>query len=107
MSIHSGFSAARAVDWALETFADDDLTPSVAGGNMFKTATANAGAINVTMFDDGVEGQVIFIISSNPANASTIVDGGDLLLTANWVDGADKTLVLVFDGADWFEIARI
>lgn len=89
------------------TFGNNDLTPTVAGGNVFKTATAHGAARNITMFDNGEEGQVIFIISSNPANATTIVDGGNLHLTANWTDGADKTLTLVFDNTDWFEIARV
>lgn len=91
----------------MATFDDDDLTPSVSGGNVFKTATGHGAARDITMFDDGVEGQVIYIISSNPANASTIKDGGDLLIAGDWVDGAEKTLVLVFDGADWYELARI
>lgn len=89
------------------TFDDDDLTPSVLGGNVFKTATAHGATRNITMFDDGDDGQIIVIISSNPANATTIVDGGNLHLTANWVDGVDKTLTLVFDGTDWFELARV
>lgn len=89
------------------TFGNNDLTPSVSGGNVFKTATAHGAARNITMFDGGLNGQVIFIISSNPANATTIVDGGNLLISGNWVDGAEKTLVLIFDGSDWFEICRI
>jgi len=99
---HSGFAYYRII-----TFDNDDLTPSVAGGCVFKTATGHGAGRNITMFDDGVAGQVIYIISSNPANATTIVDGGDLLISGNWVDGAEKTLVLIFDGADWFEICRI
>jgi len=92
---------------AMATFDDDDLTPSVLGGTVFKTATGHGAARDISMFDDGVVGQKITIISSNPANATTIKDAGDLLLTADWVDGADKTLELVFDGADWYEVARI
>ena len=99
---HSGFAYQRII-----TFGNDDLTPSVAGGCVFKTATAHGAARNITMFDGGVAGQVIYIISSNPANATTIVDGGDLLIGGDWIDGAEKTLVLIFDGADWYEICRI
>lgn len=102
VEIHSGFAYQRII-----TFGNDDLTPSVIGGNVFKTATTHGAARNITMFNDGVAGQVIYIISSNPANATTIVDGGNLLLTANWVDGADKTLTLIFDGTNWYEIARV
>ena len=74
---------------------------------MFKTATGHGAARNITMFNDGVAGQVIYIISSNPGNATTIVDGGNLLINGNWVDGAEKTLVLIFDGTNWYEICRI
>ncbi len=99
---HSGFAYNRII-----TFDDDDLTPSVIGGNVFKTATGHGAARNITMFNDGVAGQIIYIISSDPANATTIVDGGNLLISANWVDGSEKTLVLAFDGTNWYEICRI
>lgn len=90
----------------IDTFDDDDLTPSVAGRHKFKTATGHGAGRNITMFDDGYDGQEIEIISSNPANATTIVDGGNLLINGNWVDGAEKTLKLLFDGTNWYEIAR-
>lgn len=88
------------------TFANDDLTPSVATGNIFKTATGHGAAKDITMFDEGYNGQIITIISSNPANATTIKDGGNLLIGGDWVDGAEKTLKLVFDGTNWYEISR-
>jgi len=91
----------------LITFYDNDLTPSVAGSNVFLTAILHGGARDISMFDDGVEGQRIIIISSNPGNPTTIKDAGDLLLTADWTDGANKTLELVFDGADWRELSRV
>lgn len=98
---HSGFAYDRII-----TFDDDELTPSVWEGCVFKTATAHGAARNITMFNDGVTGQVIYIISSNPVNATTIVDGGNLLINGNWTDGAEKTLVLIFDGTNWYEICR-
>ncbi len=98
---HSGFAYYRII-----TLGNDDLTPTVGIGGIFKTATAHGAARNITMFDDGVAGQVIFIISSNPANATTIVDGGNLLINGDWTDAADKTLTLVFDGVNWYELGR-
>lgn len=103
---HSGF-AYMGYYGGIDTFGNNDLTPSVIRGNVFKTATGHAAPRNITMFDDGVIGQVIFIISSNPANATTIVDGGNLHISGNWTDGADKTLTLIFDGTNWYEISRI
>ena len=102
VELHSGFAYDE-----IFVFGDNDLTPSVAKGCVFKTATGHAAPRNITMFDNGVAGQVIYIISSNPANATTIVDGGNLLISGNWTDGADKTLTLIFDGTDWYEISRI
>lgn len=105
---HSGFKLlGPAICKNVATFGNDDTTPSISGGNIFKTATGHAGATNVTMFNDGVQGQIIVIISSNPANATTIIDGGNLHLNGNWVDGADKTLTLIFDGTNWYELCRV
>jgi len=104
---HSGFKLlGPAIYKDIATFPNDDTTPDVSGGNVFKTATGHSAPTNVTMFDGGTQGQVIIIISSNPTNATTIVDGGNLHLNGNWVDGADKTLVLIFDGTDWYELCR-
>ena len=104
---HSGFKLlGPAICKDIATFSNDDTTPSVSGGNVFKTATGHSAATNITMFDDGINGQVIIIISSNPVNATTIVDGGNLLINGNWVDGAERVLALVFDGTNWYEIYR-
>lgn len=85
----------------VQTFAGGDTTPSVALGEVFKTN--NVGPINITMFDDGVAGQVIRVIVD--AN-TTIVDGGNLLLAGNLVGTTNDTMTLVFDGTNWFELAR-
>ena len=107
MQKHSGFKLlGPAICKDIATFGNDDTTPDVSGGNVFKTATGHTAATNVTMFDGGTQGQVIIIISSNPANATTIVDGGNLLINGNWVDGVEKNLVLIFDGTNWIEISR-
>lgn len=98
----AGFLHADAI-----TFDDDDLTPSVAAGNIFKTAASHSAAKDITMFDNGTNGQVIVIISSNPANATTVKDGGNLLIKGDWVDAAEAILVLVFDGTNWSEISRL
>lgn len=56
------------------TFTDADTTPSVAIGNRF--TAANTGATSVTTFDDGAEGQTIYIRCTN-AN-TTFVHGASL-----------------------------
>lgn len=94
---------------AFKTFTDDDLTPSVYGANMWATATGNAGAIDLSFLDDGVNGKTVTILSSNPANASTLKDSATMHLSGDWVDGADKSITLIYNGVDghWYELSRI
>ncbi len=80
---------------------DDTGTPSVAGANVFATG----GTTAITAFDDGVNGQVVYIIS---AHSVVITDGAALNLAGgiNYSITADDTLTLVFNGTNWYEIAR-
>ncbi len=104
---HSGFDSIGMIAFKdAITFGNDDLTPSVAGGNVFKCATTHTAAKSLTMFDDGTNGQVIIIIGANPTNKTTITDGGNLLINGDWVEESEATLTLVFDGTNWYEIAR-
>ncbi len=106
--LHSAFKQTGAIihkDAAL--LGNNDATPSVAGGNVFKTATGNTGALDLTMFDGGTNGQIITVIASNPTNKTTVKDAGNMLINGDWLEAADKTLTLVFDGTNWYEIARV
>jgi hypothetical protein len=84
---------------AVYNFADADSTPSVAKGNFFKTA--NTGATTITMFDDGLDGQFIFVV----LDGNTTIDFTGTNLKGN--TGADLTdaqgafLFGVFDGSNW------
>ena len=49
---HSGFAYTP-----ITTFGNDDLTPTVRDGCVFKTATGHGAARNITMFNNGIEGQ--------------------------------------------------
>jgi len=80
----------------------DDATPSVKHGKTFVTG----GVTTITDFDDGVEGQIITIVS---AHTVTITDGTNILLNGS-VDynmTANDTLTLInrSDGK-WSELAR-
>ncbi len=55
-------------------FVDGDATPSVSEGGSFYTE--NAGATSITTFDDGVDGQVVEILTTD-AN-TTFVNGSTL-----------------------------
>tara|TARA_Y100001963_G_scaffold160189_1_gene268798 strand:- start:505 stop:2010 length:1506 start_codon:yes stop_codon:yes gene_type:complete len=80
------------------TFADGDGTPSVANGNIFKH---HASTQTITMFDDGIVGQIITVISTAAITydvTTTNLKGGSTdLVTA---DG-DVTQ-WVFDGTNWY-----
>jgi hypothetical protein len=87
--------------WVIRTLTDD-ATPSVEGGRLFLTG----GTTTITDFDDGVEGQLITIVSEH---AITITDGTNIFLSgsANFVMAATDTLTLMCkaDGK-WYEVGR-
>jgi hypothetical protein len=80
------------------TFADGDATPSVATGNLWKH---HASAQTITMFDDGIAGQTIHVISTAAIVydvTSTNLKGGSAdITTAN----GDITSWF-FDGTNWY-----
>jgi len=80
----------------------NDATPSVAGGNIFLTG----GTTTITDFDDGVTGQIIYILAEHSV---TITDGTNILLadSANYemVDGNILTLICKADNK-WYELSR-
>ena len=83
------------------TFADGDATPSVASGNIFKH---HASTQTINMFDDGICGQIITVISTAAItydfNASNLKCGSADIVTAN----GDVTM-WVFDGTNWYLIS--
>jgi len=88
------------------TFGNDDLTPDVDGGNLFQCAVGHGADRTITMLDAGQEGQVVVVLGGNPANITTVQDGGNMDLDGDWVESQDAMLVLLFDGTDWKEIDR-
>ena len=90
------------------TFAADDATPSVAGARFFKpAATGHTDAVAVTALDDGVAGQEVIILGVGTNETWTLTDGSTLAnMDGDWVSGASTNIHLVFDGTNWFEIAR-
>ena len=93
-----GSFAANGPSSTFVTFADGDATPSVATGNIFKH---HASTQTINMFDGGVCGQIITVISTAAItydfNASNLKCGSADVVTA---DG-DVTM-WVFDGTNWY-----
>jgi len=86
--------------------AADDATPSVAGYNCWQTNASSA--LNITDFDDGQDGQILYIKGGDGGN-TTIVNDNDSINLANGanlvVQNAD-TLTLICNGGKWYEISR-
>ena len=94
----SGSFASNGPSSTFVTFSDGDATPSVATGNIFKH---HASTQTINMFDGGVCGQIITVISTAAItydfNASNLKCGSADIVTA---DG-DVTM-WVFDGTNWY-----
>lgn len=89
------------ISWTIYTLSND-ATPTVEGGRLFLTG----GTTTITDFDDGIEGQIITIIS---AHALIITDGTNIFLNAsgNWTMAATDTLTLVCKADNkWYEVGR-
>jgi hypothetical protein len=82
-------------------FTASDATPTVQGGNLFKTA--NALATTITAFDDGANGQEITVIIND---ANTTIDFTGTTLKGNagvdWTPTTGDHMVCMFDGTNWY-----
>tara|TARA_Y100000034_G_scaffold67278_1_gene81134 strand:+ start:1080 stop:2240 length:1161 start_codon:yes stop_codon:yes gene_type:complete len=80
------------------TFGSSDTTPSVATGNLFKT---HASGQTLTMFDGGVAGQIINVISTAAVVydvTGTNLKGGSADITT----ASGDVTTWVFDGTNWY-----
>lgn len=88
------------------TFADGDVTPSIAGSNTFLTVS-NTGATAITNLTGGKTAQRVLIICNNATNPPTIADSGNFTLSAAWTPGLGDTIELfVRADNDYVEISR-
>ena len=91
--------------FASSTFADGDADPSVATETLFYTA--NTGATDITDFDNGTTGQIIYIIITDGFTDFTDGSGLELNGGVDWdTSGADDSITFIYDGTDWVEVAR-
>jgi hypothetical protein len=87
-----------------DSFTDADTTPNVSASSYF--LTANTGATSITDFDTMADFQLI-IIQAGDGN-TTLVHSAALVLNgaANWTMATGDTITLIYDGSNWYEIAR-
>ena len=85
----------------VQTYAAGDATPAVSGGTVFKTA--NASPTTITMFDSGVEGQVIHVLIND---TQTTIDFTGTNLKGNagadWTPTTGDMLMAVFISPNWY-----
>jgi len=85
----------------ISTLTPDSATPSVAAGNIFKTA--NTVPTTYTNFTNSIEGQTIKVIFGD---SNTTVDFTASNLKGNagvdWSPAIDDHMTCIFDGTNWF-----
>jgi hypothetical protein len=85
----------------IPTFTGDDTTPSVAAGNIFKTADSGS-AVTITTLDDAATGQHITILPT--ASPVTTIDADAIVnMDTDWLSSAGTVLRLVYDGSDFWK----
>jgi len=85
--------------------AGTSITPT----GMYQPITSEAvvtTSTSIAIVDGTVVGQLLILINENAADAITVDDGGNTRLSGDAVLGPDDTLMLIWDGADWVEIAQ-
>jgi hypothetical protein len=85
------------------TYTDGATTPSVAGVSYL--IIANTSATSITNFTGAVEGQVLFL-RFNDSNTTITRNNAYLAGSANFTSAQNAILVLIYEGAAWFEVCR-
>ena len=93
----AGSFAAAGPSETFQTFSGTDTTPSVANGNLFKT---HASGQTLTTFDNGVNGQIITVIST--AAVVFAVSGNLQAGTTNITTASGDVTQWVYDGTNWY-----
>ena len=85
----------------------DDVTPSVAAGNIAVTGI-NTVPTAITDLDDPIPGATYTIITGDVANASTIADGGNFTLCGAWNPATigDSIVLYCYADNDYREVSR-
>lgn len=94
---------------AANAIAPDDVTPSVAGGNIFTTGI-NTGATVITDLDNPYPGATYTLICGSIAGGfqSTIADAGNFTLDGAWAPATVGDSIMLFCRADndYVEVGR-
>lgn len=86
-------------------FEDDATTPDVSEGTEFATS-ANTKATAITNFTGAQTGETYTIYGAGEANASTIADGGNFVLTEAMTLKEGAMIKLVYASGKFYEVER-
>ena len=112
-TIHNGTDNVVAIGGALGVV-EGTAIPIASGGQITVTAstylpiTSSAGITTsaTTAISDGAYvGQILIIVNENAADTIVIKNGANTHLTGDITLGNDDTLTLIWDGADWLQLA--
>ena len=96
----------RIVRSTITTFTADDTTPSVAAGNLFKTATSGS-AVRLTTFDGATAGQPFTIIGSvSPVTTIEVTSTIFLAGGTSWTSADGYVIRFEYDGTNFYEVSR-
>ena len=85
------------------TYTGGSTTPSVSGASYMEIT--NASPTTITNFTGAAAGQVLFL-KFNDANTTINRSNAYLAGSANFTSTNRATLVLIYDGAAWYEVCR-
>ena len=92
-----------AIDTAIRTLTLNSTAPSVAGGNVFRTA--NTAATAISNFIDGASGQEITVIFGD-SNTSVSSTSASFAIPSTMASTPNDTINLVNDAGVWFQVGR-
>jgi hypothetical protein len=92
----------RSLSLGWRTFPDNDATPDVRNGSLFRIS--NTSATVLTNFDNGRDGQQLTLRFTN--SNTDVADNASIKLAGTFSPSADDTLQLVSDGGIWYETGR-
>ncbi|HUT19724.1 MAG TPA: hypothetical protein VM366_11230 [Anaerolineae bacterium] len=81
------------------------ITPTTSYIGLQSAAAVTTGT-TIAITDGSKAGQILVLVNENASDAITIDDGANTLLSGDAVLGASDTLLLIWDGATWLELAQ-
>ena len=87
--------------------AANDATPSLGEHHALKIGSNNTSATDITNFDDGVNGQYVYLYGDSDANVSTVKNNANIILSdGDFTLNKGNKLTLVYSNGKYLEYSR-